>query len=194
VKLLATWSLFEKIPQLIGSITAPYWANKFKSKARALSLATLIGGPVLVLKFFLIPIFGLPALLVLAIPLGYSAGVFQGMVYAVIPDITEVGQLRTGIRMDGLMSSFISFTNKLGVTLGSSGIIAILGLVGYVPNAPTQNTAVLLSLKSGMFLLPGIMMLIISLMFQWYKLDYAQFDKIVGQLQAKIKREATEEE
>ncbi len=86
--------------------------------------------------------------------------------WAMIPDCIEVDEFKTGDRREGLYYGIIAFVQKGGCTLslGISGII--LSKVGYVPDAPQTETA-LLGIR--MIFGPGVaFLLIISIIFCYF--------------------------
>lgn len=186
--LLGNWIFFNSIPMLFGTFSAQFMANKLRSKGKVLRIAGIIYGLILVLQYFLVPKLGFTFLCISTIPAGFLSGWFASMSYAIIPDLTEVGELETGIRMDGFYSSFTSFLNKIGIAIGTAGVVAIIGALGYVPNA-VQTPVVNNVISMFMYIIPGAMTALIGVMFFAYKLDYDKFEEVLAKLQAKKAKE-----
>lgn len=186
--LLGSWIFFNSLPMLAGTFTAQFVANKLRSKGAVLKISGIGYGLILVLQHYLVPKFGFTFLCITTIPAGFLSGWFASMSYAIIPDLTEVGELESGIRMDGFYSSFTSFMNKLGMAIGTAGVVAIIGALGYVPNA-VQTPAVNNAISMFMYILPGILTALIGVLFFAYDLDYDRFEQILAELQAKKKQD-----
>lgn len=186
--LMGTWIFFMNIPMVFGTFSAQFVANKLRSKGKVMVVAGVGAGLILLLEWLLVPSLGFAFLCITSIPLGFLTGWFASMAYAVIPDLTEVGQLESGLRLDGFYSSFTSFLNKIGIAVGTSGVVAVIGILGYTPNI-VQNASVLSALSIFMYVLPGIVFLSVGLMFLGYKLDYDAFENVLAKVQAKTKKE-----
>lgn len=184
--LMGNWIFFNSVPMLFGTFSAQYVANKLRSKGKVLRIAGIGYGLILVLQYFLVPKLGYTFLCLSTIPAGFLNGWFASMSYAIIPDLTEVGELESGIRMDGFYSSFTSFLNKIGIAIGTSGVVAVIGAMGYVPNAE-QTTTVLTSISMFVYIVPGIINMLVGALFFLYDLDYDRFEQVLAQLQAKKK-------
>lgn len=88
--------------------------------------------------------------------LGFSIG--TGLVFVILTDTIDYGERLTGQRPQGIMTSILSFVQKIGIAV--SGIICtqILSFAGYVPDAvPTKP--VLAAIQIIFLLIPGILSL-----------------------------------
>lgn len=180
--LMGTWIFFQMIPTIIGTFTGQFLAQKLRNKGKVLSFSGIGMFIVLMIQYFLVPYYGFAFLCGTTIIFGLLNGWSSSMSYAIIPDLTEVGQLRSGIRMDGFYSSFTSFLNKAGIALGTSGVVALIGWAGYIPNT-VQNATVIGVMNAFMFLIPAIIYLFMGILFLWYDLSFDRFEKILAQIQ-----------
>jgi Na+/melibiose symporter-like transporter len=111
------------------------------------------------------------------------------MIYGVIPDTVEYGQLITNTRNDGFISAYGSFWNKVGMALGTAGGTAMLAMLNYVPNSAEQTPTVIGGINIMMFLMPAILYIVIAILFKFYPLDYKAFEDVVKQLQDRNKKQ-----
>lgn len=72
-----------------------------------------------------------------------------GISYGMLGDVVDYGEYRTGIRADGFIAAFISFGQKAGAAIGPALLLLFINHLGYVPNAATQNPAVLKVMTGG---------------------------------------------
>lgn len=57
---------------------------------------------------------------------------FTMLIWALVSDCLDYSEWKTGLRSDGSMYSLYTFSRKIGSTIASSGIAALIGMVGYV--------------------------------------------------------------
>ncbi len=107
----------------------------------------------------------------------------NGIVWALISDIIDFGEWKTGKRAAGVTYAAFSFSRKLAQSI--SGFSAGLGLsiIGYIPNA-IQTQHVLFGIKGLLLLYPAITILIAALIIAlWYELTDERCNQIVADLQ-----------
>ncbi len=83
--------------------------------------------------------------------------------WTIIPDVVEVDEFKTGQRREGLYYGVVSFVQKVGCALALWLVGIVLSWIGYVPDAPQTDTALI-----GIKLLYGwgtALFLIISIIF-----------------------------
>lgn len=116
---------------------------------------------------------------------GYLNGLISASLYACMLDTIEVGQLRTGIRASAFAVSLCHFSNKLGMTLSTAGVGAVMAVLGFAANQ-VQNTSVLAWINNFFTWAPGVIGVAIGLVFLFgYKLDRESYYKVLSQLKAK---------
>ncbi len=169
---------------MIGAFTMQYMVKLFKSKAKVLKLAYAACAVLFLVQWFVANDMSLTTLYVLTFVTNIINGWASAGIYSCVPDTVEYGELQTGIRQDGFLSAYGSFWNKVGIAVGSAGVTLILDVVGYVPNQ-AQTGAAIAGINSICFLLPAIFCAISAVLFCFYKLDTAAFEKVLAQLQAK---------
>jgi GPH family glycoside/pentoside/hexuronide:cation symporter len=106
----------------------------------------------------------------------------NGIVWALISDIIDYGEWKTGKRAAGVTYAAFSFSRKVAQSI--SGFSAGLGLtlIGYVPKA-IQSSASLTGIKGLLLLYPaitiGIAAIIITI---WYELTDDRCQEIVNEI------------
>lgn len=106
----------------------------------------------------------------------------NGIVWALISDIIDFGEWKTGKRAAGVTYAAFSFSRKLAQSI--SGFTAGLGLtlIGYIPNA-IQSHHALLGIKGLLLLYPEITITIAALIiWLWYELTDKRCNEIVAEL------------
>ncbi len=58
-----------------------------------------------------------------------------GILYSISGDIVDREEVKTGKRSDGIVYSMLSLGTKIGIAVGGAISVALLGAIGYVPNA-----------------------------------------------------------
>lgn len=184
---MATFGLITVVPMLLGTFTAQFWANKFRSKRTAIGLFLLLGVLINAVQYFVfLNSVNAVLLYVLGAFMQYFNGAYFSLIYGMVPDTIEYSELLTkGQRMDGFLNTLSSFWNKVGITLGTAGAGWILGAIGYVPNAAVQLPIVVSWLQILKWIMPALFNIIALLCLIWYKLDYAKFDSMVKELNEK---------
>ncbi len=106
-------------------------------------VATMIGGALAALVysvFFFIPP-GQDIFLYVAFIAASLAVNFMYMVYwAMIPDVTEVDEFKSGQRREGVYFAVTDFVNKVVMSLGGFLVGVLLDMTGYIPEAPPESS------------------------------------------------------
>ena len=105
-------------------------------------------------------------------------------VYACMLDTIEVGQLKTGIRASAFAVSLCHFANKLGMTISTAGVGAVLAAYGFVANQ-AQNENVMYWINAFFTWAPGVIGVVVGVIFLFYRLNRDRFYEILTQLKAK---------
>ena len=102
-----------------------------------------------------------------------GVGGLAGNMRAMLADVVEYGEWKTGIRTEGMIFSGASFGMKVGSGLGSAAVAALLSWGGYIPNSVTQAAKAMLSIKLAFVAAPFIgssLIIIMLLLFRVEKL------------------------
>ncbi|MBG9808203.1 MULTISPECIES: MFS transporter [Bacillus] len=110
----------------------------------------------------------------------------NGITWALVSDIIDYGEWKSGERKEATTYSLFNFSRKLAQSLSGflSGIG--LGIIGYVPNA-VQTAQALIGIKALLLLYPAIALALAMIIIGFlYKLTDQQHAQIVQDLQQKI--------
>lgn len=112
---------------------------------------------------------------------GLGAGASGAIGYSLIPDAIDYGELKTGVRCDGFIASFVSLALKVGGAIGPALGGAALTWFGFVANAE-QSATVVIMLNFSVTIIPAICALITLVLYLFYDLDDAAHAKIREEL------------
>jgi GPH family glycoside/pentoside/hexuronide:cation symporter len=76
-----------------------------------------------------------------------GVGGLSGNMTAMLADVVEYGEWKTGTRTEGMVYSGASFGGKVGAGLGGSVVAALLAWGQYVPNAEIQTPQAMTAIK-----------------------------------------------
>ncbi len=169
--LYALFTLLMRLPQIAGTYLAQYILPRFRGPGQALSCLYVLYGGALVLNFFVLPRPGTMALFWgLTVLSSFLFGASYSLIYTIVPDLTDYTEYRSGARSDGGVFALLEFGNKVGMAIGTSGMGIVLGVLGFNANMP-QTTGVLWGINALMFIAPGLLAILIGLLFLGYRLD-----------------------
>ena len=184
-KMMATYVMALNIPFLFGSFLSPYISNYFKNKGKNYGYSAIIFGILLIVCTFISPVHNPAIFWPLSIITGFFNGTQAAAAYGMLPDVVEYGEWQNGYRNESFLAAYASFFQKVGMALSTAGVAALLSVLQYNPELPTQTAAVQNGVTYLMFLIPGIICVIMGITFMFYKLDYKTFDGIVAEIAQK---------
>ncbi len=136
-------------------------------KRAAFALGIVLFSVALPLLVYLSPYGGLsPQLIGFSILAGMGLGAIILFPWAMLPDVTDFDELKSGQRREGLLYAFFTFGQKLAAAIGVFIVGLMLTVVGYIEGAPTQTAIAV----NGIRLLIGIVAPLIfatALYFLW---------------------------
>ncbi len=176
-----SYSMCIIIPSIIGAACFQPVFRKTNNKGRAASIFALMTGcSMLALYLFSVKENPLMFYILSGLVQFFFSG-FNTAIYAIIPDCTEYGQWKTGLRNDGFQYAFISLGNKAGMALGTALLAGMLGKYGYIANQQ-QNEAVLSVMKHSFTTIPGILWLVTAAVLFFYRLNRKRYNEIMEDL------------
>lgn len=184
--LMTTFSAVGVIPGIIGTLVYERIYNKIGSKGKVGMIAFLSMSISMILMYFANPITHTTLFLILAAITQFFFGMSASGLYGVIPDAVEYGEWKTGIRNDGFQYAFVSFMNKVGIALGTAGLAAVLGVLGYVPNVE-QSASVQFWINMFMTIIPGVLLFIGAFIFAKLKMNRTLYSQILKDLEERKK-------
>ena len=134
-----------------------------------------------------------PAAMYLALVVNAVYGFFwaaiQGLVWGLVPDTIEYGELKTGQRAAGLLTALQSFSYKAGMAL--AGVIPgiVLSVTGYVANAE-QSASAIAGIRAINGWIPLVLILCTAICMVFYPLTRDKYEAVVAELRAKKAAEA----
>lgn len=140
-----TMMLAGSLPVLLGLFLFPWFASKFgKWKCLVVGYIFQMIGYIMI---FLMPTNITVILIALAIKgiggIPHTAGMF-----AFIADVADYSEWKTGVRIDGLIYSAVSFGMKVGAGLGGAIVGWGLSLGNYNPSEVVQSESALQAIKT----------------------------------------------
>ncbi len=168
----------EQMPMILGAVQGAslvflfVWAalsRKLEKRTVYILGATLWLGAMLVLSFIT------PAQRELVIPLALLAGAGVSVAYlipwAMMPDVMEVDELKTGMRREGIFYGFMVFLQKASIALAGLAVTWTLSFTGYITPTdavpvPVQPDEALRAIRFFIGPVPAVI-LAISLVIAW---------------------------
>ena len=103
----------------------------------------------------------------------------NGIVWALISDIIDYGEWKTGKRAAGVTYAAFSFSRKLAQSISGFTAGVGLSLIGYIPNA-IQSSQALVGIKGLLLIYPAITIFLAAIIiFSWYELTDDRCKEIV---------------
>jgi sugar (glycoside-pentoside-hexuronide) transporter len=128
---------------LASVITLPLWSvfSKKIGKKKTLIFGTLFWSGSQFFWLFLSPASSLVTICIVGALVGVGYGCAHTLPWAMLPDVLDYDELRTGERREGIYSGIMTFLMKMGNSLAMFLIGLILQAVGYVPNVEQTGIA-----------------------------------------------------
>ena len=177
---------------LWGGITAgillfiPVTRKVGKANSAAIGLAMQAIGSVIL---WLAPA-SVPMLWISTVFRSVGVGGLSGNMTAMLADVVEYGEWKTGKRTEGMIYSGASFGGKVGAGLGGAVVTAILAWGHYVPNAATQAPDAMNAIKVAFVGAPFIGSTLIIVMLILFRVEKLM-PKIKADLEERRKKAAT---
>ena len=183
--LMGTLTLCFILPKLIGNLIYPY-INKLLGKWKSMMIGYAIElAGVLIMAFgaanFTTAVIGLLCLGVGGIP--HNAGLF-----AMVADVIDFGEWKTGTRLDGLTNSATSFGMKVGAGLGAALVGWGLAWAAYDGSLAVQTATTITGIKMVFTVVPAVLIVLGMI-----TLFFCNLDKIYPQIAAGLKEKQVKE-
>jgi len=171
---------------LTGILLLPIWvrlANRFGKKNTWIAAMAINSGAFL-LVFFLgqgdVLAYG-----ILVVVSGIGFGATLAIPSAIQADVIDYDEMKTGRRREGHYVGLWSIAKKMTAAIGVGVGLAVLGAVGYTPNAP-QNESVLMALRILYALVPSVCNLLAIVIALYYPISgevHARIRSAIGRQQ-----------
>ncbi len=172
------------IGSLLGAFAVPIIGPKLANKATFPIGAFIVAGVLMIAAQFIDPVANWWLFLVINVVTSFGIVGGMTMMYGMVPDTTEYGEWKTGIRAAGFISAFITFALKVGMAIGISSIGFVLDAFDYVAGAE-QSAGTITAINVLMNLGPGILALVCAAVFLKYKLNKAAYYQIVDEVESR---------
>jgi GPH family glycoside/pentoside/hexuronide:cation symporter len=113
----------------------------------------------------------LPLLLIGTFVVWFPLGYLMGMRFALLADVVEYCELKSGIRAAGILSSLDSFLAKLAFGLNVVLITGLMAMGGYDPNLPAQTETAKVFIQVGFVGVPILCIIATIILLMFFKFD-----------------------
>ncbi|MCT0023246.1 glycoside-pentoside-hexuronide (GPH):cation symporter [Weissella confusa] len=175
----------------VRSSSLPYYF-KYVLHNEALGSLVLAGTALSQLVLYLADIMnGNVAIILTGIVLYFiSYGLTGALIAVMLSDAVDFGEWKNGVRAEGFVTSFSSFSAKLGMGIGGMVLAAVLAAGGYAASADgTQTASALDAIRMGFIWIPFIGYAASAIALLFNNIDKLE-PQMVADLTAKHEREA----
>jgi GPH family glycoside/pentoside/hexuronide:cation symporter/probable glucitol transport protein GutA len=169
--LIAVFFTALSVTGAIGAIFLPY-VSKYFEKKTIMIVGTLLSGLAFIAIYF-IPATNITTVIVLSILSGIPFSFASPLTFSMIADCIDEHQVKTGVRADGAIYAFTSFSTKLASALVGALSGVALSAIGYVANKP-QTAEALNGINVIVNLIPGILFIVAMIPLCFYQISKAR--------------------
>jgi len=168
----------------IGMLLVKPISKKVEPK-KLFIIAELMGATAMLVRFITRDAY-IPVLFAMFALMGLSAAFLNVLIQPMIMDTMKYGELKTGVKTEGLLMSGASFMNKMGAGIGGGLLGAFLAGNGYVANAASQTPEALHAIFLAQIIFFMVAQALIAvIMLGGYKLNRKKMAEINQQLNEK---------
>ncbi|MGR3742490.1 glycoside-pentoside-hexuronide (GPH):cation symporter [Companilactobacillus sp. DQM5] len=188
---LGSLTLLGTTLQLVTTAMVPFFVKKIGK--RNTMMIGMIGTVVSQLLLFMSEkLNGNVPIILIAISMFYlSQGLIGALIAVMLSDAVDFGEWKNGIRAEGFVTSFSSFSAKLGMGIGSMILSTVLTMGHYIESTGNnihQSSTALNAISLGFIWIPFVLY-VISAIALWFN-DVDKFeDKMTSDLEEKHTRE-----
>lgn len=161
------------LSMIVGNLLIPFCTDRLDKKGTYIAGVAVACASSLAFQFIpydqTIAIFACAALS----SLGFS--VVSTMGWAMLPDTVEYGESKTGLRSEGIIYAFFSFSQKLATAVGGGLVSVVLAVSGYQAGAKTQSPEALVGIVSTLGIIPLVFLVASVGVIALYGLDKKTF-------------------
>lgn len=175
-------AIITSVSMVVGQLTIPFFCKVMGKKGSSvlMNIIAILGNVVFLFCGTDLVWLGIGTALVW-FPLGY----LMGMRFALLADVVEYCELKSGIRAAGILSSLDSFLAKLAFGLNVTIMLGLMSVGGYDADADAQTEAAKLFIQIGFVVVPIICIVLTIILFFFFR-----FDKELPKLKAAHEAEA----
>jgi len=178
--LLPNYLLCQMIAYATGALFAPLLTRLIDKAKLLIILMTIVGG--LSILFFFVPKDMIWAMFALNILISLALGPKSPLTWSMYADTADYNEWKNGRRATAMTFSAATFSQKLGGSIGSAGMLWVLAGIGYAANQAQSGAS-----QTGIALLqtaiPGVFALLAALVTTRYTLSGAELETIQKELE-----------
>lgn len=140
---------------------------------------------VVLIVFRFIGVDSLLMLILLAVGFIIANAAYWQLIAAIIYDVVEVIELKTGKRVEGALSSLQSITQQIGASIAAFILGQILAMNHFIEGAATQPPEALNAIELLQTIIPSIGLLLGALMMALYPISKQKFELVQTALEEK---------
>ena len=178
--LLPNYLLLQMLAYAAGAVMAPVMTRYVDKATLLMLLMTIVG--VLSIVFYFVPKDMIWAMFALNILISLALGPKSPLTWSMYADTADYNEWLNGRRATAMTFSAATFSQKLGGSLGSAGMLWILAAIGYAAHQ-AQSGASQAGIAMLQTLIPGLFALIAVAVTRFYGLTGTQLEKIQQELQ-----------
>lgn len=188
---LGSMTLLATVLQLATTVLIPFFAHRIGKRNTMMigMLGTIVSQ---VFMYLSEQMGGNVTMIITATCIFYlSQGFIGGLIAVMLADAVDYGEWKNGIRAEGFVTSFSSFSAKLGMGLGSMILSAVLAAGGYVASTSSvvQSGSALNAISLGFIWIPLAGYILSAIALSFNNVDKIQ-DQMTEELEEKHMREA----
>jgi GPH family glycoside/pentoside/hexuronide:cation symporter len=180
--LLPNYLLCQMLAYAFGAVLAPVM-TRYVDKAKLLMILMGIVGTLSVV-FFFVPKDMIWAMFTLNILISLALGPKSPLTWSMYADTADYNEWKNGRRATAMTFAAATFSQKLGGSLGSAGMLWVLAAIGYVANEAQSGAS-----QTGIALLqtviPGLFAISAVIVTRFYKLSGAELASIQQDLESR---------
>lgn len=178
-------ALVTSLSMVAGQLTIPFFCKVMGKKGSAImmNVIALVGNVIFIFCGTNLVWLCIGTALVW-FPLGY----LMGMRFALLADVAEYCELKSGIRAAGILSSLDSFLAKLAFGLNVTIMLAIMEIGGYDGEQAVQTESAQLFIKIGFVGVPILCVVLTIVLLFFFKFD-KELPKMKAEHEAKLAAE-----
>lgn len=167
--LISIQAIATSVSMVVGQLTIPFFCKIMgKKKSSILMNVIALAGNVV----FILCGANVPLLLVGTALVWFPLGYLMGMRFALLADVVEYSELKSGIRAAGILSSLDSFLAKLAFGLNVTIILTLMSIGGYDATAEAAQTPeARLFIQIGFIGVPIICLIVTIILFMFFRFD-----------------------
>ncbi len=168
VALVSIQAVTTSLSMVVGQLTIPFFCKILGKKKSSIlmNVIALVGNVI-----FLFCGANLPLLLIGTFVVWFPLGYLMGMRFALLADVVEYCELKSGIRAAGILSSLDSFLAKLAFGLNVVLITGLMAVGGYDPNLQAQTGTAKAFIQVGFVGVPILCIIATIILLMFFKFD-----------------------